>query len=169
MPHKRNPILSENLSGLARLLRGYAVSAFEDVPLWHERDISHSSVERMIGPDATVTLDFMLYRFGNLIENLRVYPERMKQNLELLGGVVNSQRILLELARKGFDRQAAYVIVQRNAMRFFEEGVPFKQSLLQDADLAKAMTPAEIEACFSTDYHFKHVDEIFERVFGRKG
>ncbi|MET0405120.1 MAG: adenylosuccinate lyase, partial [Cystobacter sp.] len=119
MPHKRNPILSENLTGLARLLRGYAVSALENVALWHERDISHSSVERVIAPDATVVADFMLHRFSGLMENLRVYPEKMKKNLEQLGGVVNSQRILLELARKGMDRQAAYVIVQRNAMRMF--------------------------------------------------
>jgi adenylosuccinate lyase len=166
MPHKRNPILSENLSGLARLLRGYALSALENVPLWHERDISHSSVERMIGPDATVVADFMLHRFAGLVETLRVYPENMQKNLELLGGVVNSQRLLLELAKRGVDRQAAYVIVQRNAMRFFEEGTPFKQALLGDAELAKTMSPADVEACFSPDYHLRHVDQIFERVFG---
>ncbi len=167
MPHKRNPILSENLTGLARLLRGYAVSALEDVALWHERDISHSSVERVIGPDATILADFMLHRFAGLMENLRVYPEQMAKNVELLGGVVNSQRILLELARKGMDRQAAYVIVQRNAMKMYEEGVSFKESLLKDADLLKMMTPAEINDCFSTGYHTRHVDEIFRRVFGR--
>jgi len=166
MPHKRNPILSENLTGLARLLRGYAVSAMENVPLWHERDISHSSVERMIGPDATVIADFMLHRFAGLIENLKVYPERMQQNLDLLGGVVNSQRLLLELARKGMDRQAAYVIVQRNAMRFFEQGTPFKDNLLKDADLLAVMSPTEVEACFTTGYHLRHVDQIFQRVFG---
>src|SRR6516165_7589218 len=126
MPHKRNPILSENLTGLARLLRGYSMSALEDIALWHERDISHSSVERVIGPDATVICDFMLNRFANLIRNLRVYPERMKVNLELLGGIVHSQRILLELARKGLDRQVAYAIVQRNAMKMYEEGTDFK-------------------------------------------
>ncbi|ATB42241.1 adenylosuccinate lyase [Cystobacter fuscus] len=168
MPHKRNPILSENLSGLARLLRGYALSALEDVALWHERDISHSSVERVIAPDATIVADFMLHRFSGLMENLRVYPERMQKNLEQLGGVVNSQRILLELARKGMDRQAAYVIVQRNAMRMFEQGVPFRQALLQDKDLLAVMTPAEIEDCFSAGYHLKHVDDIFQRVFGRR-
>jgi adenylosuccinate lyase len=167
MPHKRNPILSENLSGLARLLRGYALSAIENVPLWHERDISHSSVERMIGPDATVVADFMLHRFAGLIENLTVYPETMQKNLDLLGGVVNSQRLLLELAKRGMDRQAAYVIVQRNAMRFFEQGTAFKTSLLADADLLKVMSPADIEACFSPGYHLRHVDQIFERVFGR--
>src|SRR4051812_11928531 len=153
MPHKRNPILSENLTGLARLLRGYAVSALEDVALWHERDISHSSVERVIGPDATIVMDFMLHRFAGLMENLRVYPEQMAKNLELLGGVVNSQRLLLELARKGMDRQAAYVIVQRNAMRMYEEGVGFREALLQDAELLTRMTPAEIEDCFSAGYH----------------
>jgi adenylosuccinate lyase len=167
MPHKRNPILSENLTGLARLLRGYAVSALEDVALWHERDISHSSVERVIGPDASIVMDFMLHRFSGLMEKLRVYPEQMLRNVELLGGVVNSQRILLELARKGMDRQAAYVIVQRNAMRMYEQGVPFLQGLLQDADLLQVMTPAEIEDCFSAGYHVKHVDDIFQRVFGR--
>ncbi len=167
MPHKRNPILSENLTGLARLLRGYAVSALEDVALWHERDISHSSVERVIGPDATILADFMLHRFAGLMENLRVYPEQMAKNVELLGGVVNSQRILLELARKGMDRQAAYVIVQRNAMKMYEEGVSFRESLLKDADLLKMMSIEEINDCFSTGYHTRHVDDIFRRVFGR--
>src|SRR4051812_37919855 len=166
MPHKRNPILSENLAGLARLLRGYAVTAMEDVALWHERDISHSSAERVIAPDATIVLDFMLHRFAGLMENLRVYPERMAQNVELLGGVVNSQRLLLELARKGMDRQAAYVIVQRNAMRMYEEGVGFREALLQDAELLTRMTPAEIEDCFSAGYHVRHVDDVFRRVFG---
>ena len=168
MPHKRNPILSENLTGLARLLRGYAVSALEDVALWHERDISHSSVERVIGPDATIVADFMLHRFSGLMENLRVYPEQMRKNLELLGGVVNSQCILLELARKGMDRQAAYVIVQRNAMRMYEEqGMTFRKALSEDQDLLKVMTSAEIEDCFSTGYHTRHMDDIFQRVFGR--
>jgi adenylosuccinate lyase len=166
MPHKRNPILSENLSGLARLLRGYAVTAWENVPLWHERDISHSSVERVIAPDATVTCDFMLHRFAGLMENLRVYPERMRENLGALGGLVNSQRILLELARKGMDRQAAYVVVQRNAMKWYEQKVDFQTSLLQDTELLKVMTADEIRSCFSPDYHLRHVDAVFERVFG---
>jgi adenylosuccinate lyase len=168
MPHKRNPVLSENLTGLARLLRGYAVSAMEDVALWHERDISHSSVERVIGPDATILMDFMLQRFAGLVENMRVYPENMQKNVDLLGGVVNSQRILLELARKGSDRQAAYVIVQRNAMRMYEEGVSFKQALLGDADLLKLMSVDEIEDCFSPNYHTKHMDDVFARVFGKR-
>jgi adenylosuccinate lyase len=167
MPHKRNPVLSENLTGLARLLRGYSVSALENVALWHERDISHSSVERMIGPDATAVCDFMLHRFAGLMENLRVYPDNMRRNLDLLGGVVNSQRLLLELARRGLDRQAAYVIVQRNAMKFFEEGLDFKTALLGDVDLGKSMPVAEVEACFSDDYHLRHLDEVFVRVFGR--
>jgi adenylosuccinate lyase len=166
MPHKRNPILAENLTGLSRLLRGYSLTALENVPLWHERDISHSSVERMIGPDATVVCDFMLHRFSGLIENLKVYPENMTRNLALLGGVVNSQRLLLELAKRGLDRQAAYVIVQRNAMRFFEEGVDFRTALRGDAQLAQTMSQADIDACFTPDYHLRHVDEIFTRVFG---
>jgi len=166
MPHKRNPILSENLTGLARLLRGYAAAALEDVALWHERDISHSSVERVIGPDATILSDFMLHRFTSLMANLRVYPERMARNLELLGGVVNSQRVLLELTRKGMDRQAAYAIVQRNAMKTYEEGIDFKSALLADAELRRQMSAEEISALFSADYHLRHVDHIFERVFG---
>jgi adenylosuccinate lyase len=165
MPHKRNPILSENLTGLARLLRGYAMTSWENVPLWHERDISHSSVERVIAPDATVIADFMLHRFAGLMENLTVYPQTMQKNLDLLGGVVNSQRVLLELARRGVDRQEAYVYVQRNAMRFFETGTPFKTSLLADQDLAKHLSAADLEACFSPGHHLRHLDAIFARVF----
>ena len=167
MPHKRNPILSENLTGLARMLRGYSLAALEDVPLWHERDISHSSVERMVGPDATTLLDFMLHRFAGLVDALRVYPDRMRANIDLLGGVVNSQRVLLELARRGFDRQKAYVIVQRNAMRMYDEGVDFKTALLADTELTRVLSPAEVEACFSPEYHLRHVDTVFQRVFGR--
>jgi adenylosuccinate lyase len=166
MPHKRNPILSENLTGLARLLRGYAASAMEDVALWHERDISHSSVERVIGPDATVLLDFMLHRFTRLIADLRVYPERMKENLELTGGMWSSGSLLLELARRGMDRQAAYVIVQRNAMKVYEQGADFKDALLGDEELRGKMSREEIEACFSLDHHLRHVDDVFRRVFG---
>ena len=168
MPHKRNPVLSENLTGLARMLRGYAVSAMENVPLWHERDISHSSVERMIGPDATVVCDFMLQRFAGLVESFTVYPEQMAKNLALLGGVVSSQRVLLELAKRGVDRQAAYVIVQRNAMAFYERGTDFKTALLGDAELLKVMAAPDVEACFSPGYHLRHVQDIFERVFGRR-
>jgi adenylosuccinate lyase len=167
MPHKRNPILSENLSGLARMLRGYSLSTLEDVPLWHERDISHSSVERLVGPDATTILDFMLHRFAGLVDALRVYPDRMRANIDLLGGVVNSQRVLLELARRGFDRQKAYVLVQRNAMRMYDEGVDFKTALLADPELMSVLSPAEVEACFAPEYHLRHVDTVFQRVFGR--
>ncbi|HLT29407.1 MAG TPA: adenylosuccinate lyase [Myxococcaceae bacterium] len=169
MPHKRNPVLSENLTGLARLLRGYAMSALENVPLWHERDISHSSVERVIGPDATVLADFMLHRFAGLVESMRVYPEQMQKNLDLLGGVVNSQRLLLELARRGMDRQAAYVIVQRNAMRTYEESISFKDALLEDGELLALMPADDVEACFTPGYHTRHTGEIFQRVFGRAG
>jgi len=167
MPHKRNPILSENLSGLARLLRGYSLSTLENVALWHERDISHSSVERMVGPDATTILDFMLHRFAGLVEALRIYPERMRANIDLLGGVVNSQRLLLELARRGYDRQKAYVIVQRNAMRTYEDGITFKAALLADPELTSVLSPEDVEACFSPEYHLRHVDTVFQRVFGR--
>ena len=166
MPHKRNPILSENLTGLARLMRGYAQAASENVALWHERDISHSSVERVIGPDATVTLDFMLHRFAHMVENLKVYPERMLENLALTGGVWNSQTVLLELAKKGVDRQAAYVIVQRAAMRWYEEKKDFQSALLDDAELGKHLSKAEIEKCFSMEHHARNVDAVFERVFG---
>jgi len=166
MPHKRNPILSENLTGLARLLRGWAVPALEDVALWHERDISHSSVERVIGPDATLALDFGLSRFARMIEDLRVYPERMRENLEQTGGLFEAQRVLLALVGKGIPRQEGYVLVQRNAMKVWEEKVDFRTALKRDADVRKALTDAEVDACFSADYHLKHVDTIFRRVFG---
>jgi len=167
MPHKRNPILSENLTGLARLLRGWAVPALEDVALWHERDISHSSVERVIGPDATIALDFGLARFARMIDELRVYPERMKENLEATGGLFEAQRVLLALVGKGIPRQEGYVLVQRNAMKVWEEKVDFRTALKRDADVRKALSDAEIDACFAVDYHLKHVDTIFERVFGK--
>ncbi|BDG02022.1 adenylosuccinate lyase [Anaeromyxobacter oryzae] len=166
MPHKRNPILSENLTGIARLLRGYALAALEDVALWHERDISHSSVERVIGPDATIALDFALHRFAGMIENLRVYPERMQENLDLTGGLYEAQRVLLALVGKGVGRQEGYVFVQRNAMKVWEEKVDFRTALKRDADVKKVLTDAEIDACFALDYHLKHVDTIFRRVFG---
>ncbi len=166
MPHKRNPILSENLTGLARLLRGWAVPALEDVALWHERDISHSSVERVIGPDATIALDFGLSRFARMIDDLRVYPERMKENLEATGGLFEAQRVLLALVGKGIPRQEGYVLVQRNAMKVWEEKVDFRTALKGDADVRKALSEAEIDACFAVEYHLKHVDTIFERVFG---
>jgi adenylosuccinate lyase len=166
MPHKRNPILSENLTGLARLLRGYALSALEDVALWHERDISHSSVERVIAPDATILADFMLDRFARLVADLRVYPERMAQNLDATAGLIHSQRVMLELTRRGLPRQVAYVMVQRAAARFLEQGVPFRQALGEDPELAKHLSPAELDACFDVESHFGHLDAIFKRVFG---
>ena len=167
MPHKRNPILSENLTGLARLLRGWAVPALEDVALWHERDISHSSVERVIGPDATIALDFGLNRFARMIDDLRVYPERMRENLDQTGGLFEAQRVLLALVGKGIPRQEGYVLVQRNAMKVWEEKVDFRTALKGDADVRKALTDAEIDACFAVEYHLKHVDTIFDRVFGK--
>jgi adenylosuccinate lyase len=167
MPHKRNPILSENLTGLARLLRGWAVPALEDVALWHERDISHSSVERVIGPDATIALDFGLSRFARMIEDLRVYPDRMRENLAQTGGLYEAQRVLLALVGKGTPRQEAYVLVQRNAMKVWEEKVDFRTALKRDADVKKALGDAEIDACFAEDHHLKQVDTIFERVFGK--
>jgi adenylosuccinate lyase len=166
MPHKRNPILSENLTGLARLLRSYALAALEDVALWHERDISHSSVERVIAPDATLALDFALQRFAGMIEGLRVYPERMRENLELTGGLQEAQRVLLALVAKGVARQEAYVHVQRNAMKVWEEKVDFRTALKRDPDVKRVLSDAEIDACFALDYHLKHVDTIFRRVFG---
>ncbi|GAC1341479.1 MAG: adenylosuccinate lyase [Myxococcales bacterium] len=167
MPHKRNPILSENLTGLARVLRGYAAAALEDVALWHERDISHSSVERVIGPDGTVALDFMLHRFAGLIEGLRVYPERMRENLELMRGLVFSQPVLLKLIEGGMDRQAAYVVVQRNAMRVWDEGRDFKSLLAEDAEVKARLSPDDLEAAFDLERELRHVDAIFDRAIGR--
>jgi adenylosuccinate lyase len=165
MPHKRNPVLSENLTGLARMVRAYAMPAMENVALWHERDISHSSVERMIGPDATVTLDFALNRLAGLIEQLVVYPENMKRNLEMFGGLVHSERVLLALARKGMAREDAYRLVQRNAMKTWDAGSDFQQSLKADADVGKLLSAAEIDACFDLGHHLANVDTIFARVF----
>ena len=167
MPHKRNPILSENLSGLARVLRGYALSALEDVALWHERDISHSSVERVIAPDGTVTLDFMLHRFAGLIEGLRVYPERMRENLELTRGLVFSQPVLLKLIDKGMERQAAYVVVQRNAMKVWEENRDFRDLLAADPEVKKLLDAKELAECFDLDRQLRHVDAVFSRVLGK--
>jgi adenylosuccinate lyase len=166
MPHKRNPILSENLTGLARLLRGYALAALEDVALWHERDISHSSVERVIGPDATIALDFALHRFARMVDDLRVYPERMRENLESTGGLYEAQRVLLSLVGKGVARQEGYVFVQRNAMKVWEEKVDFRTALKRDPDVKRLLSEGELDACFDVGYHLKHVDTIFRRVFG---
>jgi adenylosuccinate lyase len=166
MPHKRNPVLSENVTGLARVVRGYAMPALEDVALWHERDISHSSVERIIGPDATVTLDFALHRLTEIIKGLVVYPERMRANLDRLGGLVHSQRVLLALTNAGIPREDAYRLVQRNAMKVWQDGKDFQEELLADKAVTKALSPDEIRAQFDLGYHTKHVDDIFKRVFG---
>jgi adenylosuccinate lyase len=168
MPHKRNPVLAENLTGLARLVRSYAMPALEDVALWHERDISHSSVERVIGPDATIALDFALARLTVIIKDLVVYPERMRQNLDRLGGLIHSQRVLLALTEAGVPREEAYRIVQRDAMKVWEDGADFLEALLADKDVTKVLSPEQIRAQFDLAYHTKHVDTIFARVFGTK-
>ncbi len=165
MPHKRNPILSENLSGLARLMRSYAMAALEDIPLWHERDISHSSVERVIAPDATILLDFMLGRFTRLMSNLLVYPERMLANLNLTRGLIFSQMVLLKLIEQGVTREKAYAVVQRNAMRSWQEGLEFRQLLLGDAEVTAHLKPHDLDAIFRTENFLRQVDRIFERVF----
>ncbi len=166
MPHKRNPVLSENLTGLARIVRGMVTPALENVALWHERDISHSSVERMIGPDATITLDFALHRLAGLIEKLVVYPEAMMRNMDRFRGLIHSQRVLLALTQKGVSREDAYALVQRNAMKVWERGADFRAELLADADVRAALSAEEIEEKFDLGYHLKHVDTIFARVFG---
>ncbi|MBU4448477.1 MAG: adenylosuccinate lyase, partial [Proteobacteria bacterium] len=167
MPHKRNPILSENLCGLARVLRGNALAALENVALWHERDISHSSVERVIAPDSTVLLDFMLSRITRLLKNLQVYPENMAANLRLTRGLVFSQSLLLALIDKGLARDAAYRLAQRPAMQVWEAGGEFAQRVKADAEISQHLTPAEIEAIFDLKRYFRHVDDIFTRVFGK--
>ncbi len=166
MPHKRNPVLSENLTGLARLVRGMALPAMEDVALWHERDISHSSVERVIGPDATIALDFALARLADVIDKLVVYPANMKKNLEALGGLVHSQRVLLALTQKGLARERAYALVQRNAMPVWRGEGNFLDLLKKDADVKAVLSDAELEDLFDLGYHLKNVDFIFNRVFG---
>jgi adenylosuccinate lyase len=168
MPHKRNPVLTENLTGLARMVRGYATPAMENVALWHERDISHSSVERFIGPDATITLDFALARLKGVVDKLLVYPERMQRNLDRMGGLVHSQRVLLALTQAGVSREDAYRLVQRNAMKVWEsdDALSLLELLKADPEVTAALPPAEIEEKFDLAYHFKHVDTIFDRVFG---
>ncbi|GJD33815.1 adenylosuccinate lyase [Methylobacterium aerolatum] len=166
MPHKRNPVLTENITGLARIVRSAVNPAMENVALWHERDISHSSVERMIGPDATVTLDFALARMTGVIEKLLVYPAHMQKNLDRLGGLVHSQRVLLALTQAGVSREDAYRLVQRNAMPVWRGEGDFLTLLKADAEVTQALSPGEIEECFDLGYHFKHVDTIFQRVFG---
>src|SRR5216110_2056229 len=166
MPHKRNPVLSENLTGLSRMVRAYVTPALENVVLWHERDISHSSAERMIGPDATITLDFLLARLTGLIDKLVVYPANMQKNLDRLGGLVHSQRVLIALTQKGASREDAYKLVQRNAMPVWRGEGDFQTLLKKDAEVKKYLSDAEISEQFDLGYHFKHVDTIFRRVFG---
>lgn len=166
MPHKRNPVLTENLTGLARLVRGMAMPAMENVALWHERDISHSSVERMIGPDATVTLDFALVRLTGVIDKLLIYPASMQKNLDRLGGLVHSQRVLLALTQKGVSREDSYRLVQRNAMPVWRGEGEFLTLLKADPEVRAALSEAELEEKFDLGYHLKHVDTIFRRVFG---
>ncbi|MGB3711784.1 MAG: adenylosuccinate lyase [Erythrobacter sp.] len=167
MPHKRNPVLTENLTGQARMIRAYALPALENVALWHERDISHSSVERFIGPDATITLDFALARLTGVVEKLLVYPERMQANLDAMGGLVHSQRVLLALTQAGVSREDAYRLVQRNAMKVWESNgtLSLLDLLKQDDEVRAALSEAELEEKFDLEYHFKHVDTVFERVF----
>ncbi|MEF2550584.1 adenylosuccinate lyase [Aurantimonas sp. A2-1-M11] len=169
MPHKRNPVLTENLTGLARMVRSYAMPALENVALWHERDISHSSVERYIGPDATITLDFALARLTGVVDKLLVYPDRMMANLNKFKGLVHSQRVLLALTQAGVSREDSYRLVQRNAMRVWEEDKDFLTELLADPEVTKALPEATIREKFDLGYHTKHVGTIFERVFGRAG
>ncbi|WP_100261070.1 adenylosuccinate lyase [Qipengyuania seohaensis] len=168
MPHKRNPILTENLTGQARMIRAYALPALENVALWHERDISHSSVERFIGPDATITLDFALARLTGVVDKLLIYPERMQANMDRMGGLIHSQRVLLALTQNGVSREAAYRLVQRNAMKVWESDgrLMLLDLLKQDEEVTAALTNEQLEERFDLDYHFKQVDTIFDRVFG---
>ena len=167
MPHKRNPVLTENLTGLARIVRAAVVPAMENVALWHERDISHSSVERVFAPDATIALDFALHRMASVVENLVVYPKRLRENLDALGGLVHSQQVLLALTRKGISREDAYKLVQKNAMKTWREGGPYLDRLKADPGIRDALTESELEALFDLDQHFARVDAIFSRVFGK--
>src|SRR5579884_1738184 len=171
MPHKRNPVLTENLTGLARMVRGYVTPALENVALWHERDISHSSVERFIGPDATITLDFALARLTSVVDKLVVYPERMQKNLDRMGGLVHSQRVLLALTQAGLSREESYALVQRNAMRVWESDgqLSLLDLLKTDSEVSQRLSEEELNSLFDLDYHFKHVDTIFGRLFGASG
>jgi adenylosuccinate lyase len=166
MPHKRNPVLTENLTGIARIVRAAVVPALENVALWHERDISHSSVERVFAPDATIGLDFALHRLAGVIENLLIYPETMQANLDKLGGLVHSQQVLLALTQKGVSREDSYVYVQRNAMKIWAEGGSYLDKLKADEDVASKLTSSELDALFDLEQHFRHIDTIFDRVFG---
>jgi adenylosuccinate lyase len=164
MPHKRNPVSCEQISGLARLLRSNVQAGMENVALWHERDISHSSVERVILPDGTILLDYLLVKFRDIVQGMRVYPEQMQRNLNATHGVIFSQQVLLALSKAGATRETAYAMVQRNAMRAWETGEAFRDLLLADADVCKILSAAEIESCFDLEYHLRQVDAIFRRV-----
>ena len=165
MPHKKNPVGAENISGLARLVRSYALAGMENMALWHERDISHSSVERVIGPDSTILIDYMLHRLTRMVKTLVVYPERMRENLNRLKGLIYSQQILLKLSSLGLGRQEAYELVQKSAMKVWETGKNFKSLLMEDPEIRKHLSKEELEELFSLDYHLKHVDDVFKRVF----
>jgi adenylosuccinate lyase len=165
MPHKKNPVGSENIAGLARLVRSNALAAMENMALWHERDISHSSVERVIGPDSTILIDYMVHRLNKIIKNLVVYPKKMKENLNLLKGLIFSQQVLIKLTDMGLKRQTAYEMVQRDALKAWETGNDFKTLLMEDPDVRRYLTKESIEEIFNLDYHFKYVEEIFDRVF----
>jgi adenylosuccinate lyase len=167
MPHKRNPILSENLSGLARIVRSNALAALENIPLWHERDISHSSAERIIGPDSTILVDFMLSRFTSVVEQLVVYPEAMETNLNMTNGIFFSQGILLALAKKGMSREDAYRVVQKNALKAWDTNKDFKHIIKKDGTVKKHLSAREIEQCCSLKHYLQYIDQIFERVFGK--
>src|SRR4051794_99337 len=168
MPHKRNPVLTENLTGLARMVRSYALPAMENVALWHERDISHSSVERFIGPDATITLDFALARLTSVVDKLLIYPERMQKNLDRMGGLIHSQRMLLALTQAGLSREESYALVQRNAMKVWESDgkLSLLELLKNDLEVSRRLPHDQLDQLFNLDYHFKHVDTVFDRVFG---
>ncbi|MCK5724477.1 MAG: adenylosuccinate lyase, partial [Gammaproteobacteria bacterium] len=165
MPHKKNPIGCENISGLARLVRSNSLAAMENMPLWHERDISHSSVERVIAPDSTILIDYMLHRLTGILRGLVVHADRMAENLNKMKGLIFSQQLLLRLAEKGLERQTAYVMVQRNAMKVWETGQEFKGFIMEDQEIGEYLSKTEIEEIFDLDYHVKHVDDIYERVF----
>ena len=165
MPHKKNPILSENLTGLARLVRSYVVPALENISLWHERDISHSSVERNIGPDSTIALDFALNRLKNILKNMNVYPKKMLENLNITKGLIFSQRVMIELTKHGFSREKAYLLVQRNAQKSWVKNVSFYESLTKDSLINKKISNKELVKMFDINYHTKRINIIYKRVF----
>jgi adenylosuccinate lyase len=167
MPHKRNPVGSENLTGLARVVRANAIAAYENIALWHERDITHSSVERVIIPDSCILVDYMLNRLTGIIKDLQVYPDRMKKNMERSFGLYNSQRVLLALTEKGLSREHAYRLVQRNAMASWKKGVEFKKLLMKDREIRKYLSKSEIDEIFNLDYYLKNIDYIYSRIFGK--